>query len=134
MRPQVLTKPAILRSPPCTLSTMDDSEATATEGDDHMNNVAGSNSFFRRLLWLMGYHSNEALTVRAATGVYGAICEQVDTSSLHDAVHLQPSFYSRWHAPLLHACKLIQTATRVKGLCVGDESDRGEAGARNMQR
>lgn len=104
--------PKILSSPPSTLSTMHAAVATGGDADatgdadgedERMNDVAGGNSPFRRFLWLLGYHSNEALTIRAATGIYGAICAQVDTSSLHDVVQMPAVFFSRWHAPLLHA-------------------------------
>ena len=53
-----------------------------------------------RLLWLLGYHSDEALTIRGATSMYEAVCLQVDDSELHAVVGLPQSFYSRWSALL----------------------------------
>lgn len=52
----------------------------------------------RRLLWLLGYHSDEAMTIRGATSLYEAVCQQVDNGPLNEAVGLPPSFYSRWCA------------------------------------
>ena len=61
-----------------------------------MSAVAGSNSPLRRLLWLLGFNSSEAVNIRAATRLYDAICAQSDTNGLHDAVVMVPVFYSRW--------------------------------------
>lgn len=72
-------------------------EARAPE--DEMAAVAGSNSPLRRLLWLLGFNSSEAVNIRAATRLYDAICTQTDTQGLHDTVQMVPVFYSRWCAP-----------------------------------
>jgi hypothetical protein len=67
--------------------------------DEALDEWVGRNSPFRRFLWLLGYHSSEAVTIRGATGLYEAVCKQCDADSLHNEVQLQPSFYSRWCEP-----------------------------------
>lgn len=66
--------------------------------EDEMAAVAGANSPLRRLLWLLGFNSSEAVNIRAATRLYDAICTQTDTPGLHDSVQMEPVFYSRWCA------------------------------------
>ena len=73
----------------------------ADEKEEELSQVVGKNSPFRRLLWILGYHSNEAMSIRAATGMYNAVCQQVDHGPLHDIAQMPPSFYSRWCASLL---------------------------------
>lgn len=70
--------------------------AAAGASEDEMAAVAGSNSPLRRLLWLLGFNSSEAVNIRAATRLYDAICAQTDTHALHDSVQMVPVFYSRW--------------------------------------
>lgn len=58
--------------------------------------VTTSGGPLRRLLWLLGYHSDEAITVRAASSLYEAVILQTDDDKLHNAVGMPPVFYSRW--------------------------------------
>jgi hypothetical protein len=93
-RLQVPTGASILNSPPQSL------EVPADENEDAMSPVAGSNSPLRRILWLLGYNSSEAVNIRAATRLYDAVCAQADTDGLHDTVDMIPVFYSRWYVML----------------------------------
>eukprot|EP00892_Ulva_mutabilis_P008591 jgi/Ulvmu1/6103/UM027_0081.1 len=106
--------PTQFEEPPVSL------EVPADEGtEDEMSTVAGSNSPLRRLLWLLGFNSSEAINIRAATRLYDAVCAQADTNGLHDSVHMEPVFYSRWCLLMLHVWMLIHRlsadgdATRV---------------------
>ena len=83
---------AVAASPPTSLA-LPPNEAGP---DDEMAAVAGGNSPFRRLLRLMGYNSNEAIIIRGATRLYDAACTQADGRSLHDAVAMDATFFSRW--------------------------------------
>lgn len=89
---QVPTGAPIIGSPPQSL------EVPAAENEEVMSPVVGSNSPLRRVLWLMGYNSSEAVNIRAATRLYDAVCVQADTDGLHDTVDMIPVFYSRWYA------------------------------------
>jgi Ubiquinol-cytochrome C chaperone len=73
-------------------------EVPGKADEEELDESVGRNSPFRRFLWLLGYHSSEAVTIRGATGLYEAVCKQCDADGLHDKVELQPSFYSRWCA------------------------------------
>jgi hypothetical protein len=89
--------PAVLHLPPKSLSVAPPSTGNL-EDDDEISASVGKNSWFRRLLKVLGYYSNEAFTIRGATNLYEAITIQADTDGLHDAMKLPPSFYSRWCA------------------------------------
>jgi hypothetical protein len=90
---QVITEPPSLSQRPFSLAV-----DGPTDEEEQLSEVAGGNSPFRRLLWWLGYNSSEAITIRAATGLYDAVCAQADKSPLHDLVQFPPSFYSRWCA------------------------------------
>jgi hypothetical protein len=87
---QVPTGASIINSPPQPL------DVPARDDEEEMSPVIGSNSPLRRVLWLLGYNSNEAVNIRAATRLYEAVCVQADTDGLHDTVDMIPVFYSRW--------------------------------------
>ena len=70
--------PPAFADPPCSLSTMKTDGTAVDEKEEELSQVVGKNSPFRRLLWILGYHSNEAMSIRAATGMYNAVCQQVD--------------------------------------------------------
>ena len=116
---QVPTGASIITSPPQTL------EVQASDNEEEMSPVAGSNSPLRRVLWLLGYNSSEAVNIRAATRLYDAVCAQADTDGLHDTVDMIPVFYSRWYAPvhfLLHVSlkqmrQFFPNATRQSAAC-----------------
>ena len=79
---QVPTGISIISSPPRSL------EVQQVDKDEEMSPVAGSNSPVRRVLWLLGYNSSEAVNIRAATRLYDAVCAQADTDGLHDTVEM----------------------------------------------
>jgi hypothetical protein len=91
---QALSGSNIFYSPACSL------EVPPSKDEQEMSQSVGSNSPLRRVLWLLGYHSSEAVNIRAATRLYDAVCEQADTDGLHDATGMIPVFYSRWCALL----------------------------------
>lgn len=92
-----------------------------------MSPVVGSNSPLRRVLWLLGYNSSEAVNIRSATRLYDAVCAQADTDGLHDTVEMIPVFYSRWCVPVgimvsqivfQNGCLLSVKAQRIKAISV----------------
>ena len=94
---QDITIPPVLHKAPCSLAT-----EAGEDREEELSRVAGGSSLMRRLLGLLGYNSSEAVGIRAATGLYDALCAQVDRSPLHDLVQLPASFYSRWCAASTH--------------------------------
>lgn len=93
--------PPVLNTEPRSLATTTKGPVQAQEED--LTKSIGNSSWLRRLLRFLGYYSSEALTIRGATGLYNAVCDQTDTNALHDSMELPPSFYSRWCGTIAHS-------------------------------
>eukprot|EP01025_Chloroclados_australasicus_P055542 TRINITY_DN6749_c0_g4_i1.p1 TRINITY_DN6749_c0_g4~~TRINITY_DN6749_c0_g4_i1.p1 ORF type:complete len:294 (+),score=11.80 TRINITY_DN6749_c0_g4_i1:157-1038(+) len=101
---QSIPQQALLTAPPKSLETTQTSD---TDDDEQLPESVSNSAPVRRLLWLLGYHSAEALTIRGATRLYDAVCKQCDSNELHRLVDLEPTFYSRWCLLALHMWMLI---------------------------